>query len=76
MEKTPSVTIRRRRASDGLLQLRLQVGHVAVGVAEARALDSRMPSMMLAWLSASEMTASSSPSSVSNTPPLASKQEE
>ena len=31
--------------------------------------------MMLAWLSSSEMTASSAPSSVSNRPPLASKQE-
>ncbi len=32
--------------------------------------------MMLAWLSASEMIASSSPVSVSNSPPLASKQDE
>ena len=32
--------------------------------------------MMLAWLSSSEMMASSSPSSVSNSPPLASKQDE
>ena len=31
--------------------------------------------MIEAWLSASEMTASSAPSSVSNSPPLASKQE-
>jgi len=34
-----------------------------------------MPSMMLAWFSASEMTASSGPSKVSNSPVLASKQE-
>ena len=34
----------------------------------------RMPSMIEAWLSASEMIASCSPSSGSNTPPLASKQ--
>ena len=40
-----------------------------------RALHSRMPSMMLAWLSASEITASRSSSSVSNSPVLASKQE-
>jgi hypothetical protein len=32
-----------------------------------------MPSMMEAWLRASEMTASSSPRSVSKSPPLASK---
>ncbi len=32
--------------------------------------------MIDAWFSASEMTASSAPSSVSNRPPLASKQEE
>ena len=31
--------------------------------------------MIEAWFSASEMTASSAPSSVSNSPPLASKQE-
>ena len=37
--------------------------------------QSRMPSMIEAWLSASEMTTSSSPSSVSNSPPLASKHE-
>lgn len=35
-----------------------------------------MPSMMEAWLRASEMTASSGPRMVSKTPPLASKQEE
>jgi hypothetical protein len=34
-----------------------------------------MPSMTEAWLSESEMTASSSPRMVSNRPPLASKQE-
>ena len=32
--------------------------------------------MMLAWLSSSEITASSSPSSTSNRPPFASKQDE
>jgi hypothetical protein len=35
-----------------------------------------MPSMMLAWLSASLMTASCSSSSVSNSPPFASKHDE
>jgi hypothetical protein len=35
-----------------------------------------MPSMIDAWLSASETTASSSPRSASKTPPFASKQEE
>ncbi len=39
------------------------------------ALQSRMPSMMDAWLSWSLMTASSSPRSASNSPPLASKHE-
>jgi len=39
------------------------------------ALHRRMPSMIDAWLSASEMIASSGPSSVSNTPPFASKHE-
>ena len=41
-----------------------------------RALQSRMPSMMLAWFSESLMTASASSSSVSNRPPFASKHEE
>jgi hypothetical protein len=50
-----------------------EVGHVAVGVAMRAALQRRMPSMIEAWLSASEMIASSSPSRVSNRPPLASK---
>ena len=40
------------------------------------ALQSRTPSMMLAWFSSSEMMASSGPSRVSKSPPLASKQEE
>lgn len=35
-----------------------------------------MPSMIEAWLRASEITASSGPRRVSKTPPLASKQEE
>ena len=35
-----------------------------------------MPSMSEAWLSSSEMIASSAPKSVSKTPPLASKQDE
>jgi hypothetical protein len=35
-----------------------------------------MPSMMLAWLSASEMTASRSSRSASKMPPLASKQDD
>jgi len=39
-------------------------------------LESRIPSIILAWLSASEMMASSSPRSVSKRPPLASKHEE
>jgi len=38
------------------------------------ALQRRMPSMMEAWLSASEKTASCSPKMVSNRPPLASQQ--
>ena len=37
------------------------------------ALHSRTPSMIEAWFRVSEMIASSSPSSGSNTPPLASK---
>ena len=41
-----------------------------------RALQSRIPSMIEAWLSASEITASSSPSSASNRPPFASKHDE
>ena len=43
-------------------------GHVGAGLGKA--------SMMEAWFSSSEMTASSGPSSVSNRPPFASKQEE
>ena len=39
------------------------------------AFDSRTPSMIEAWFSSSLMTASSAPSRVSNTPPLASKHE-
>ena len=39
------------------------------------ALHSRTPSMMLAWFSSSLRTASCSPSSGSNSPPLASKHE-
>ena len=40
------------------------------------ALDSRMPSMIDAWLSSSEMIASAASKSVSKTPPLASKHDE
>jgi hypothetical protein len=40
-----------------------------------RALHRRMPSMIEAWFRASEITASSGPSSASKRPPLASKQE-
>ncbi len=39
------------------------------------ALHSRMPSITEAWLSSSEITASSGPSSVSNSPAFASKHE-
>ena len=35
IENTPSVAISRKRASARLLQLRLEIGHVVVGVAEA-----------------------------------------
>ena len=41
-----------------------------------RALQSRIPSMIEAWLSWSEITASRSSRSASNTPPLASKHDE
>ena len=40
------------------------------------ALHNRIPSMMLAWLSASEMTASRSSSNASKMPPFASKHDE
>jgi hypothetical protein len=74
IENTPSVAISLKRAAFGLLEFFLQVGHVVVGVAEALGLGEPTPSMIEAWFSASEMTASSSPSSVSKRPPLASKQ--
>ena len=77
MEKTPSVAISRRRASEACLQLLLEVGHVAVAVAVAAwPRHRRMPSMIEAWLSSSLMTASSLPSRVSKSPPLASKHDE
>lgn len=76
IENTPSVTISRRRASWDSLSLDSSSVRSRLAYRRRRALESRMPSMMLAWLRASEMTASSGPSSVSKTPPLASKQEE
>ena len=75
IEKTPSVAIMRNRAGSGFLEFGFQVGHVVVsiaktlGFAEPNAVDD------LAWFSSSEMTASSAVSSVSNSPPLASKQD-
>jgi hypothetical protein len=76
IENTPSVAMSLKRSRlPAVDELGLEVGQVVVLVAVALALHRRTPSMIDAWFSASEMIASSSPSSVSNRPPLASKHE-
>jgi len=75
MEKTPSVTTIRNRASCAARSCSSSSTMSRLRYRSRRALDSRMPSMIEAWFSASEMMASSAPKSVSKTPPLASKQE-
>ncbi len=75
IEKTPSVAMSRTRASAASLRRASRSAMSPLLNRSRRALERRMPSMMLAWLSSSEMTASSGPSSVSNRPPLASKHE-
>ena len=75
MENTPSVAISRVRQSCVSLSACSRAAMSEFGKRWRCALHNRMPSMMEAWLSASEITASSGPSRVSNSPPLASKQE-
>ncbi len=73
MEKTPSVAISRNRAPAAASSCRSRSAMSLFAYRNRCALDSRTPSMIEAWLRASEMTASSSPSRVSKSPPLASK---
>ena len=83
MENTPSVAMSRnrasadslRRASSSVMSRLAYRSRRPLPSTNTGVLDSRMPSMMLAWFNASEMTASSVPSSVSNSPVFASKHE-
>ena len=76
MLKTPSVTTQRQALPACGLQLRFEVGQVAVLIDLARIalLTRRMPSMMLAWLSSSERMTSSGPASVGKRASLAFQQ--
>ena len=76
IEKTPSVAIIRRRLFCVLRSASSSAAMSPLAYRWRSALQRRMPSMIDAWLSASEMMASSSPSSVSKRPPFASKQDE
>ena len=74
MLNTPSVAISRNRAERASFNFASRSAMSRFANRNRCALHKRMPSMMEAWLSASLSTASSGPSSVSNSPPLASKQ--
>ena len=76
IENTPSVTTNRNRASVLSCSWRSRSAMSRFAYRYRRALHRRMPSMMLAWLSASEMTASRSSRRASKIPPLASKHDE
>ena len=70
MLKTPSVTTRTNLAppARAACSWRSRSAMSELAYRYRAALHSRMPSMIEAWFSASEMIASSSPSSGSNTP--------
>ena len=75
IEKTPSVAISVRRAPAACSRHAASSSMSLLAYRRRLALHRRMPSMIEAWLSASEMTTSCSDSSVSNRPPFASKHE-
>ena len=76
IEKTPSVAISRKRLSCASFSLRFEIGHVVVGITEAlrlgepHAVDDRG---MVQRIGDDRVLLAES--SVSNSPPLASKQE-
>ena len=76
IEKTPSVAIIRNRAEAAAFSCASRSPMSEFLKRNRCALHRRMPSMMLAWFNWSLMTASSSESSASKSPPFASKQEE
>ncbi len=76
IENTPSVAIILKRAPLASFNLASRSVMLLFLKRKRCALQRRMPSMIDAWLSSSEMTASCSPSNVSNNPPFASKHDE
>mmetsp|Transcript_21420 Transcript_21420/g.51458 ORF Transcript_21420/g.51458 Transcript_21420/m.51458 type:complete len:243 (-) Transcript_21420:117-845(-) len=75
IEKAPSVAMRRERAPCAAMSFSSRSAMLRCSYLKRLALHSRIPSMIDAWLSASESTASSSVRMVSKRPALASKQE-